>query len=120
MYCCGVTVYDYCHLGHARSYIIWDTIRQYLKWRGYEVRYIQNFTDIDDKILNRARETSSTMTLVANRFIDEYFVDMHRLNVKDADEYPRVTEYIFEIQQLIQDLQKKILLMPLMVMFITE
>ena len=107
MYCCGVTVYDYCHLGHARSYIIWDTIRQYLKWRGYEVRYIQNFTDIDDKILNRARETSSTMTLVANRFIDEYFVDMHRLNVKDADEYPRVTEYIFEIQQLIQDLQKK-------------
>lgn len=107
MYCCGVTVYDYCHLGHARSYIVWDTIRQYLKWRGYEVRYIQNFTDIDDKILNRARETGSTMALVANRFIDEYFVDMHRLNVKDADEYPRVTEYIFEIQKLIQDLQKK-------------
>ncbi|MDJ0620807.1 MAG: cysteine--tRNA ligase [Calothrix sp. MO_192.B10] len=107
MYCCGVTVYDYCHLGHARSYIVWDTIRQYLQWRGYEVRYIQNFTDIDDKILNRAKETGSTMEAVANRFIDEYFEDIRRLNVKDADEYPRVTEHIPEIQQLIQDLQTK-------------
>ncbi|CDN12158.1 Cysteinyl-tRNA synthetase [Richelia intracellularis] len=86
---------------------MWDTIRQYLKWRGYEVRYIQNFTDIDDKILNRAKERGSTMEAFANRFIDEYFTDIRRLNVKDADEYPRVTEHIPEIKQLIQDLQSK-------------
>ncbi len=105
MYCCGVTVYDYCHLGHARSYIVWDTIRQYLKWRGYDVRYIQNFTDIDDKILNRAKEQGSTMEAVSNRFIDAYFEDIRRLNVTDADEYPRVTEHIAEIHALIQALE---------------
>ena len=65
MYICGVTVYDYCHLGHARSYIVWDTIRRYLMWQGYQVRYVQNFTDIDDKIINRARETGSSMDLVS-------------------------------------------------------
>ncbi|HIK07750.1 MAG TPA: cysteine--tRNA ligase [Trichormus sp. M33_DOE_039] len=107
MYCCGVTVYDYCHLGHARSYIVWDTIRRYLIWRGFEVTYIQNFTDIDDKILNRAKEQGSTMEAVSNRFIDAYFEDIRRLNVKDADEYPRVTEHIPEIHQLIQILEQK-------------
>ena len=104
MYCCGVTVYDYCHLGHARSYIVWDTIRQYLIWRGYDVHYIQNFTDIDDKILNRAKEQGSTMEAVSNRFIDAYFEDLRRLNVTDADEYPRVTGHIAEIHALIQAL----------------
>ncbi|MBD2254999.1 cysteine--tRNA ligase [Nostoc parmelioides] len=107
MYCCGVTVYDYCHLGHARSYIVWDTIRRYLIWRGFEVQYIQNFTDIDDKILNRAKEQGSTMAEVSNRFIDAYFADIRRLNVMDADEYPRVTEHIPEIHQLIQILEEK-------------
>lgn len=107
MYCCGVTVYDYCHLGHARSYIVWDTIRRYLIWRGFEVTYIQNFTDIDDKILNRAKEQGSTMEAVSNRFIDAYFEDIRRLNVMDADEYPRVTEHIPEIHQLIQILEEK-------------
>lgn len=106
MYCCGVTVYDYCHLGHARSYINWDTIRRYLMWRGYEVRYIQNFTDIDDKILNRANAQGSTMSEVSNRFIDAYFEDIRRLNVLDADEYPRVTGHIPEIHQLIQTLEE--------------
>ncbi|AKG22709.1 cysteine--tRNA ligase [Calothrix sp. 336/3] len=107
MYCCGVTVYDYCHLGHARSYIVWDTVRRYLLWRGYEVQYLQNFTDIDDKILNRAKEQGSTMQEVSNRFIDAYFEDIRRLNVMDADEYPRVTEHIPEIHQLIQTLTDK-------------
>ena len=58
IYCCGVTVYDLCHLGHARSYINWDVLRRYLIWRGYDVTYVQNYTDIDDKILNRARSGS--------------------------------------------------------------
>jgi len=107
MYCCGVTVYDYCHLGHARSYIVWDTIRRYLIWRGFGVKYIQNFTDIDDKILNRAKEQGLTMAEVSNRFIDAYFADIRRLNVLDADEYPRVTEHIPEIHQLIQILEEK-------------
>jgi len=107
MYCCGVTVYDYCHLGHARSYIVWDTIRRYLQWRGERVRYVQNFTDIDDKILNRAKVEGSSMAEVANKYINAYFEDIRRLNVMDADEYPRVTEHIPAIHHLIQGLQDK-------------
>lgn len=107
MYCCGVTVYDYCHLGHARAYIVWDTVRRYLLWRSYDVRYVQNFTDIDDKILNRARETGSTMEAVAERFIAEYFTDMDRLNVMRADEYPRATHSLDGIKRLIHELEHK-------------
>ncbi|MBD0336787.1 MAG: class I tRNA ligase family protein, partial [Cyanobacteria bacterium Co-bin13] len=76
MYCCGVTVYDYSHLGHARCYVVWDTVRRYLLWRGYDVRYVQNFTDIDDKILNRAKEEHSSMQTVAERYTQTYFEDM--------------------------------------------
>ena len=107
MYCCGVTVYDYCHVGHARSYIVWDTIRRYLIWRGYGVRYVQNFTDIDDKILNRARETGCSMEEVADKFTEAYFEDMKRLNVLEADEYPRATHTIDGIQRLIRELENK-------------
>ncbi len=107
MYYCGVTVYDYCHLGHARACIVWDVIRRYLKWRGYGVRYVQNFTDIDDKILNRAVKEGSTMQEVAERFIQAYFEDMARLNVKEADEYPRATHTIDGIQRLIHELEHK-------------
>ncbi|MEG4987663.1 cysteine--tRNA ligase [Microcoleus sp. BR0-C5] len=107
MYCCGVTVYDYCHVGHARAYIVWDMVRRYLMWRGYDVRYVQNFTDIDDKILNRARETNSTMEAVAQRFIEEYFVDMDKLNILRADEYPRATHTMDGIKRLIHELENK-------------
>ena len=107
MYCCGVTVYDYCHLGHARSYIIWDMVRRYLKWRGYEVTYVQNFTDIDDKILRRAQEQGVSMADISERFIEAYFEDIRPLNVMDADEYPRVTDNISGIQQLIEVLLEK-------------
>jgi cysteinyl-tRNA synthetase len=107
MYCCGVTVYDYCHLGHARSYIVWDTVRRYLKWRGYDVRYVQNFTDIDDKILNRARSEGSTMEAVSERFIAAYFEDMARLNILEADEYPRATHTLDGIQRLIHELEQQ-------------
>ncbi|XZN99828.1 MAG: cysteine--tRNA ligase [Microcoleus sp.] len=107
MYCCGVTVYDYCHVGHARAYIVWDMVRRYLMWRGYDVRYVQNFTDIDDKILNRARETNSTMEAVAQRFIDEYFADMDQLNILRADEYPRATHTMDGIKRLIHELENK-------------
>ncbi len=107
MYCCGVTVYDYCHVGHARAYIVWDMVRRYLMWRGYSVRYVQNFTDIDDKILNRARETNSTMEAVAERFIDEYFADTDKLNILRADEYPRATHSMDGIKRLIHELENK-------------
>jgi len=107
IYCCGVTVYDYCHLGHARSYIVWDTVRRYLQWRGYEVRYVQNFTDIDDKILNRAKRDGSTMQEVADRFTQTYFEDMARLNILEADEYPRATHTLDGIKRLIHELEQK-------------
>lgn len=107
MYCCGVTVYNYCHLGHARSYIVWDTVRRYLMWRGFAVRYIQNFTDIDDKILNRAREEGSTMEAVAERYTQAYFEDMARLNILEADAYPRATHTLDGIKRLIHELEQK-------------
>ena len=107
MYCCGVTVYDYCHLGHARSYIVWDTIRRYLSWRGYDVRYIQNFTDIDDKILNRARKEKSSMETVAKTYTAAYFEDMARLNILEADEYTYATHTIDGIKRLIHELTQK-------------
>ncbi|HEY9627714.1 MAG TPA: cysteine--tRNA ligase [Coleofasciculaceae cyanobacterium] len=107
MYYCGVTVYDYCHLGHARACVIWDIARRYLSWRGYDVRYVQNFTDIDDKILNRAKAEGSTMQAVAERFIQAYFEDMARLNVMEANEYPRATHTLDGIKRLIHDLEQK-------------
>jgi cysteinyl-tRNA synthetase len=107
MYCCGVTVYGYCHLGHARSYIAWDTVRRYLEWAGYDVQYVQNFTDIDDKILKRAREENSTMGAVSEKYIAAYFEDMDRLNIRRADEYPRATHTIDGIKRLIHELETK-------------
>jgi len=107
MYCCGITVYDYCHLGHARTCIVWDTARRYLQWQGLDVRYVQNFTDIDDKILNRARLEGSSMEEVSERFIKAYFEDMARLNVKEADAYPRATHTLDGIKRLIYDLEQK-------------
>lgn len=107
MYCCGVTVYDYCHLGHARSYIVWDILRRYLQWCGYEVNYVQNFTDIDDKILNRARQEKTSMEAVADRYTKAYFEDMARLNIREADAYPRATHTLNGIQRLIAELEQK-------------
>jgi len=107
MYCCGVTVYDYCHLGHARSYIVWDMVRRYLLWRRYQVRYVQNFTDIDDKILNKARQEGSSMEVVAEKYIQTYFADMDRLNIMKADEYPRATHTLDGIKRLIHELEHK-------------
>lgn len=107
MYCCGITAYDYCHLGHARTCIIWDVVRRYLTWRGYKVRYIQNFTDIDDKILNRAKNENTTMEAVAERFIEAYFEDMDNLNVQKADSYPRATYNLDGIKKLIWQLEEK-------------
>jgi len=104
MYVCGVTVYDYCHLGHARSYIVWDTVRRYLQWRGYDVRYVQNFTDIDDKIIRRSQEENLPWQDITHKYIDAYLEDLGRLNVLPADAYPKATEVIPQIIDLIKDL----------------
>ncbi|MBR8827857.1 MAG: cysteine--tRNA ligase [Gomphosphaeria aponina SAG 52.96 = DSM 107014] len=107
MYCCGITVYDYCHLGHARTCLIWDVVRRYLEWLGYAVAYVQNFTDIDDKILNRARAEGTSMEAVADRFIEAYFEDMERLYVRQADAYPRATHTLDGIKRLVYELEQK-------------
>ncbi len=103
MYVCGVTVYDYCHLGHARAYVVWDMVRRYLATK-YQVEFVQNITDIDDKILKRALERETTMQAIADRYIAAYDEDMARLNIAKADDYPRATESIPEIITLIQQL----------------
>ena len=107
MYCCGITAYDYCHLGHGRACVIWDVVRRYLQWSGYEVRYIQNFTDIDDKILNRAIREGVSMEDVAERFIQAYFEDMELLGIKQADAYPRATHALDGIKRLVAELEEK-------------
>ncbi|MEM9979523.1 MAG: cysteine--tRNA ligase, partial [Cyanobacteria bacterium P01_D01_bin.2] len=107
IYCCGVTVYDYCHLGHARCYIVWDMVRRYLQWRGYDVHYVQNFTDIDDKILKRARQEGTTMEAISQRYIAAYHEDMARLNILGADEYTYATRTIDGIRRLIGELEQK-------------
>jgi cysteinyl-tRNA synthetase len=107
IYCCGVTVYDLCHLGHARSYIAWDVLRRHLIWRGYQVTFVQNYTDIDDKILNRAADEGSSMEVVSERNIEAFVADMARLNILPADRMPRATRSLDAIRTLIEDLEAK-------------
>ena len=107
IYCCGVTVYDLCHLGHGRSYIVWDVLRRYLIWRGYAVTFVQNFTDIDDKILKRAAAEGSSMEAVSERNIEAYFTDMDRLHILRPDRMPRATRCLDAIRGLIADLEAR-------------
>ena len=107
MYCCGVTVYDYCHLGHGRTFLVWDVVRRYLQWSGYEVNYIQNFTDIDDKILKRASQEGTSMEAVSEKYIAAYFEDMERLGVGKANAYPRATHTLDGIKRLVSELEQK-------------
>lgn len=107
MYVCGPTVYDFFHIGNARPFIVFDVLRRYLEYRGYEVSYVQNFTDVDDKIIRRAAEENSTMQEVSERFIREYFADADRLGIKRATVHPKATEHINEIIDLISRLEEK-------------
>jgi cysteinyl-tRNA synthetase len=92
MYVCGPTVYNYIHIGNARPAIVFDTVRRYLEFRGYDVRYISNFTDVDDKLIKVANELGEDVPTIAERFINAYFEDVHALGCKKADAHPRVTE----------------------------
>jgi len=107
MYVCGVTPYDDCHIGHALSYIVFDVIRRYLEFRGYKVKCVQNFTDIDDKIIDRANQTGVSTVDLAERFIASYFADMDALNIRRADVYPRATGEIDKIIEVIHGLVDK-------------
>ncbi len=107
MYVCGPTVYNYFHLGNARPFITYDTLRRYLEYRGYQVTYVQNFTDIDDKMINRARADGITIKQLADRFIDEYFIDADKLNIRRATVHPRATECMPMIIGMIETLVAK-------------
>ncbi len=106
-YVCGPTVYDYFHIGNARVFILFDVIRRYMKYRGYEVTFVQNFTDVDDKIIKRANEMDITMEELAEKFIDAYLEDAEALGIEKADYHPRATQHINEIIQLIEKLMEK-------------
>jgi cysteinyl-tRNA synthetase len=107
MYVCGPTVYNYFHIGNARPFVIFDVFRRYLKYRGYDVTYVQNFTDIDDKIIARANEEGVTPAALSEKYIGEYFRDAAGLNILKADVHPRVSENMDEIIALIQGLVDK-------------
>lgn len=102
LYACGVTVYDYCHIGHARTYVSIDVIVRYLRWRGYAVNYVRNITDIEDKIIKRANENGEAFTAVTARFIEAMYEDFAKLNLVLPDKEPRATQYIVAMIELIQ------------------
>jgi cysteinyl-tRNA synthetase len=106
MYVCGVTPYDYCHMGHGRCYTSFDILRRYLSYRGYTVKYIQNFTDIDDKIIERAAKANTDPFALSKKFSDEYFADMDRLGILRAYAYPLVTQTIPDIIKFIERLKR--------------
>ena len=107
MYVCGPTVYNYFHIGNARPFVVFDTMRKYLEYRGYKVKFVQNFTDVDDKIINRAKEEGITAGEVSEKYIEEYFKDAAALNVKKATVHPQATKVITDIIHYVQDLIDK-------------
>lgn len=107
MYSCGPTVYNYFHIGNARPFIIFDTLRRYLEYTGYKVKFVQNFTDIDDKMIKNANAEGITVKELADRFIEEYFIDAKGLGIKEATVHPKATENIDAIIDTVKKLEEK-------------
>ena len=107
MYVCGPTVYDYIHIGNARSFVAFDVIRRYLEYKGYKVTYVSNLTDVDDKTIKRAKETGISLQQLGEKYSDAYFNDLTKLNIKKPSINPRATQHIEEIINLIQTLIDK-------------
>ena len=107
MYVCGPTVYNYIHIGNARPVIVYDTVRKYLQYRGYDVTFVSNFTDVDDKIIKAANELGEDVSELTSRFIDAYFADVEALGCSKADSHPRVTDHMVEIIDFIKVLVEK-------------
>ena len=107
MYVCGVTVYDYCHIGHARSALVFDVIRRYLEFSDYKVEFVKNFTDVDDKIIKRANEQGVSCDTITAKYIQAYYEDMGRLGIRQASIEPKATEHMTDIIRLTETLVKK-------------
>lgn len=107
MYVCGVTVYDYCHIGHARSALVFDVIRRYLEFSGYQVEFVKNFTDVDDKIIKRANERGISCDAITAEYIEAYYQDMGKLGIRQATHEPKATEHMAEIIALVSTLIQK-------------
>ena len=107
IYVCGVTVYDDAHIGHARTIVIFDTLRRFIESKGIKVDFIQNFTDVDDKIIKKADEAGTTAELISKKYIENYFADFDTLNIKRATQHPKATEHIQDMINLISDLMSK-------------
>jgi len=107
IYLCGVTVYDESHIGHARTIIVFDVLRKYLEDKGIEIEFIQNFTDVDDKIINRAQAENTSAEAISTKYIENYFKDFDGLNVKHATNYPKATDHIEDIIKFIEKLIEK-------------
>src|SRR6188508_1445151 len=107
MYVCGVTVYDYCHIGHARSALVFDVLRRYLEYSGSEVLFVKNFTDVDDKIIRRANEQHVPCDVITSKYIDAYYEDMEKLGIKPASIEPKATEHMAQIIALTDRLIQK-------------
>ena len=107
MYVCGPTVYNFFHIGNGRTFIVFDTIRRYLEYRGYKVKFVQNFTDIDDKMINKANEEGTTVKNIGDKYISEYYTDADALNIERATVNPRATEFIDDIIDFVSKLIEK-------------
>lgn len=107
MYVCGPTVYNFFHIGNARTFVVFDTVRRYLEYKGYKVKFIQNFTDIDDKMIKKANEEDITVKQLGDKFIQEYYKDADNLNIERATKNPRATEYMDQIIEFVDELIKK-------------
>lgn len=107
IYACGPTVYNYIHIGNARPLCVFDVLRRYLEYRGYNVKFVQNFTDVDDKIIKRANEEGSTFEEISKKYIEEFWIDANGLNFKKATVHPKATENIDEIINIIKTLEEK-------------
>ena len=107
IYVCGPTVYNFFHIGNARPFVVFDTLRKYMEYRGYQVKFVQNFTDVDDKIINKAKEEGITAPEVSEKYIEEYYKDAAALNVRKADVHPKVSEHIQDIIRFVQTLVEK-------------
>jgi len=106
MYVCGVTVYDYCHIGHARSALVFDVLRRYLEYSGYQVDFVKNFTDVDDKIIKRANEQGVSCDTITNKYIEAYYEDMGKLGIGKPTEEPKATEHMADIIAMTETLIK--------------
>ncbi len=107
IYVCGPTVYNFIHIGNARPFVIFEVVRRYFKFIGYKVKYVQNLTDIDDKMIKKANELGITVRELAQKFIMEYFTDTDSLKIERADVHPRATDHIKEIIEMVKSLEEK-------------